>query len=120
VFGVLCFVPIAFAGPIVHLGNGRPIPAVISFFAWTSLAGTTFIVGGLSGVAAQQGGESNMAAAWIAGLAFGAAGAVGLTALDVWMARTVHDKMAPVTGLQLRPSIVPTHGGAMASLGGSF
>ncbi len=119
--GVLCFVPVGFAGPIVHLANGRPLPAVISFFAWTSLAGSTFVVGGLFGLAFERDFELNSTAAWAAGLAFGATGAAALTFLDSWMARAVHrPEKTSTSSLRVMPGFVPTHGGAMASLGGSF
>ena len=93
------------------------MPAIISFFAWTSLAGTTFVVGGLFGLVFERGFEFNSVAAWIAGLSFGAAGAAGLTALDAWMARPVE---APQTSFRFAPSIPPTPGGAIGSLTGIF
>jgi hypothetical protein len=122
-FGVLGFLPVAFAGSITHAAHGRWVPAIISFFAWTSLAGTTFVVGGLFGVAFENNGfQSSMAASWAAGLAFGATGAAGLTILDAWLARTagpdrIEDK--PMT-VHLVPSIVPMRGGALATLGATF
>ncbi len=120
VFGVVAFAPVGFTGTIVHAAHGRFVPAVISFFAWTSLAGTTFVVGGAVGLAVEQRGEFNSVAAWIAGLSFGAAGAVGLTWLDAWMARSLHEGKKSRDALQLAPSIAPTRGGAMASLVGAW
>lgn len=121
VFGVISFVPTGFAGPIVHIVHGRYIPAVISFFAWTSLAGSTFVVGGLFGLAGQNGFEFNTAAAWAGGLVFGAGGAALVTWLDVWMAREVAvPEKRSSTSLRIMPGLMPTRGGAMASLAGSF
>jgi hypothetical protein len=120
VLGALCFVPVGLSGPIVHLVNGRPIPAIISFFAWTSLAATTFVVGGLFGLAFSSGAFStfNSPVAWTAGLIFGAAGAASLTWLDVWMARDI--KQRTPSSVHLTPTILPTHRGALASLAISF
>ena len=118
-FGVVAFVPVGLTSSVVHAVHGRFVPAVISFFAWTSLAGTTFVVGGAVGLAFERGGRFDSVAAWIAGLSFGAAGAVGLTWLDAWMARPIHEKRAR-DAVQLAPSIVPTRGGAMASLVGAW
>ena len=120
--GVLCFVPTGLTGPIVHAVHGRYVPAVISFFAWTSLAGSTFVVGGLFGLAFETNGfELNTAAAWAAGLVFGASGAAMLTWLDVWMARTIEPpEKKSSTFVRLVPTFVPARGGGMAALGGSF
>ncbi len=116
--GVLCFVPTTLAGSTVHFVHRRAVPGIISFFAWPSLAGTTFVVGGLFGLALQHGFEFNSAAAWTAGLTFGGGGAALLTWLDVWMARTVTTAekrwLPPV---QLTSGVVPTRGGAVVSLG---
>ena len=100
ILGIICFVPVTLAGSIVHWAHGRVGPGFISFFAWSSHVATTFGVGGLFG------------------LAFGAAGAAALTWLDVWMARTVHEPTT--TSLRFSPAIIPTQGGAIAALGGTF
>jgi hypothetical protein len=104
----------------VHFVHRRAVPGIISFFAWTSLAGTTFVVGGLFGLAFQQGFEFNSVAAWTAGLAFGAAGAALLTWLDVWMARAVARADKPAAAVKLTSAVIPTHGGAMVSLGATW
>jgi len=122
-FGVLCFAPVTLTATTVHAIHGRAVPAVLSFFGWSSLAATTFVVGGLFGLAFENNGfEFNYAAAWAAGLLFGAGGAATLTWLDAWMARSVHlTKRAPSeTSIRFMPSFAPTRGGATVSLGAAW
>jgi hypothetical protein len=67
ILGIICFVPVTFAGSIVHWAHGRVGPGFISFFAWLSHVATTFVVGGLFGLAFEHGFEFNYPAAWAAG-----------------------------------------------------
>ena len=120
VLGVLCFVPVGFTGTLVHVAHGRYIPAVISFFAWTSLAATTFVVGGLFGLAFGRFGDFDSVAAWIAGLTFGAGGAAGLASLDSWMARPLGSPPADRTAVRFAPTFAATPGGAIAGLAGTW
>jgi hypothetical protein len=116
--GILCFVPVGLTGSTIHFAHGRVVPGIISLFAWTSAAATTFAVGGLSGYALDGGAGFNNGAAWAVGLVFGAAAAVGLTTLDVFLARTVVRKETRT--FSVSPAVVPMRGGAVAMLGGSF
>ena len=119
-FGITCFIPVGLAGSTVHAVYRRAIPAVISFFAWTSLAATTFVVGGLFGLAFASSGELNSAAAWTSGIAFGAGGAALLTWLDVWMARRTVPSGQSTTSLRLVPTLAPIQGGGVAGVAGSW
>ena len=118
VLGVLAFALPALPASTTHFSHGRIVPGIISFFAWPSLAGTTFLVGGLFGLMFSSGYELNQAAAWAAGLVFGAAGAVGLTYLDVTMARTV--VVSPPDVPKVALTLIPTRGGAITALGGRW
>jgi hypothetical protein len=118
IFGVACFLPVSLAGSATHWAHGRVVPGIISFFAWASHAGTTFVVAGLFGLTLGHGFNFDLGAAWAAGLVFGGLGAAALTALDVWMARKVTPR-AP-TLAHIVPSFAPTRGGAMAGVAGTF
>jgi hypothetical protein len=119
-FGILAFVPVTLTAPIVHLAHGRVIPAVISFFAWPALAGTTFLAGGIAGLAQNRDGSFNGVAAWVVGLTFGAAGATGLTALDAYFARDITKREDVTHKTPVSMMLTPTRGGAIASIGGAF
>jgi hypothetical protein len=121
VLGVISFLPVTLSGPIVHFIHGRPIPGIISFFTWASVAGTTFAVAGLFGLAFGNGEFSN-GAAFVGGIAFGAGAGALVTWLDVTMARRVAapEVKVPATSVRWMPGVVPTPGGAMASIGGTW
>ena len=121
-FGIMCFVPVTITGSTVHFAHGRAFPGIISFFAWASHVGTTFVVAGLVGLATERGFEFNNETAWVTGLVFGAAGGVALGYLDVWMARPIVRKHAPPppTSLSIAPMVSPTRGGALVGVAASF
>ena len=120
-FGIMCFVPVTITGSTVHFAHGRAFPGIISFFAWASHVGTTFVVAGLVGLATERGFEFNNDAAWATGLAFGALGGVALAGLDVWMARPIVHKRPPTTtSFSIAPMASPTRGGALVGVAATF
>ena len=46
--GVVAFAFPALPSSITHFAHGRVVPGIISFFAWPSLAGTTFVIAALA------------------------------------------------------------------------
>jgi hypothetical protein len=119
-FGISCFVPVTLTGSTIHFAHGRAFPGIISFFAWASHVGTTFVVAGLFGLATEHGFEFNEGVAWGTGLAFGALGGIALAGLDVWMARPIHRDHARSKSLSIAPMASPTRGGALFGVAASF
>jgi hypothetical protein len=119
-FGIMCFVPVTITGSTVHFAHGRVFPGVISFFAWASHVGATFLFAGFVGLSSERGFEFNNDAAWAAGLAFGAVGGIALAGLDVWMARPIVRKRPAATSFSIAPTASPTRGGALFGVAASF
>ncbi len=111
-FAIAALFPTTLTGPIIHAANGRPAPAVISFFAWASAPPTSVTLGVFLGF----GTQANII---VAGTVTGLVCAAGLTALDAYFAREVKLKSRP-SDFSVRPTIFPTRDGLSASLVGTF
>jgi len=91
------------AGPLFHFAHSRPIPGTISMLGWSSVAATSYFAGMTYGSATlsdqkvdQFGHFDSPGIRGIPiGLAVAALGGGLMTALDTWMARTVHETPRP-------------------------
>jgi hypothetical protein len=99
-------------GPVVHATRARWLPAVISFFGWSSF-GLTVLTASLLTSACTE-----CATPWLAaGAVVLAIGGSLLTTLDAWMARDVRTARRRSSWF---PVVAPTHSGALAGFGGTF
>jgi len=115
-FAVAAAFPTTLTGPIIHIIHGRAAPAVISFFGWVSVGWTAVGMNVVGQILACCGGPTTGAAAGMP--AFGvaaAAGAVLMTTLDVYMARSVRPP-----DVKIIPSLTPLRSGALLSVGGAW
>ena len=120
---IAAVIPPSLAGPAIHFAYGRPIPGIISFFAWSSVTFSTAAFSVFVGLFSEGLFNFNGFSAAAAGAAFGTLGAGLMTWLDVYMARSV--KRAPPkdmfgTPISFAPGVVPVRGGALASFGGTW
>lgn len=106
--------PTTLAGPIVHLVDGRPAAAVVSFFAWASAPPTSIGAAALTGL-----GKWSQVTATVTGSIVAGSLAIALTALDAFMAREVKSASA-ASALQIVPAIAPTQNGLSVSVVGAF
>jgi hypothetical protein len=115
-FAIAALFPTTLAAPLFHAAYGRPIPALISFLAWASLAPTSVFFGAFGALGSFNGGLGILL-----GGAVAAGGAIGLTALDAYFARSVrlHPDARPTTW-SWSPSLAPTRDGLTASIVGTF
>lgn len=113
--------PTTLTGPLVHLAEDRPVPALISFFAWASVPPTALLFGFLAGFSGGFGNGNQSVIAVAVGTGISVAGAVGLTALDAYFARDVNVRATrPRRSFSWAPAIAPTRTGFTASIVGTF
>jgi hypothetical protein len=117
--GIVTLFPTTLTGPLIHVFNGRPIPAVISLFGWAAIPATAV---GIAVLVEANGVFSNLTTAITTFVAISVAGAGLMTALDYYMARKVEPDRATKTPIDLTiaPSLVPVHGGALAGASGTW
>jgi hypothetical protein len=75
--------------PIVHLVNDRRWPALISFIGWATVGGMSALMDAWWGADVYRGSLHSATAGLPAGLTMATAGAVLMSALDVFLARPV-------------------------------
>lgn len=120
VVGIAAGFPTALTGPLIHFAYGRPVPAIVSFFAWAALPPTALVVGLLVGFSGGVGSADQSFVAVATGTAVSVAGAVGLTALDMYFARAVRRRDDHPSSFTWAPAIAPTRTGFTASIVGAF
>ena len=117
--------PVVLTGPIMHAAHGRWLAAFASFGGWTSVAASSWAVGGIMSMILRPQcvttqfrhtctttQDLSMLGVGM-GIAVGMLGTAGMTLLDGWMAR-------PFKRTHVTPSVSFDGHGASAGLLGSF
>jgi hypothetical protein len=115
-WAIAAAVPTTLTGPMIHLVEGRPTAAAISFFGWASVPPSAVGLSYLAGVSSITGPFGNAASAVGTFVGVALAGACLMTAVDAFLARPVEPGRAG-EGARWVPSIVPVPGGGLATLG---
>lgn len=122
---MLALIPPSVTGPFVHAMHQRWVPAVVSFFGWSSVAVTATGLGWIFAITEGTGcfncaASDNTTRGWVIGVSIAAGGALLMTALDVFMARAPKPVTIDRASLHVGPFAAPTLGGGAMGIVGTF
>jgi hypothetical protein len=121
---LLAMIPPSVTGSFVHAMHKRLVPALVSFFGWASVVGTSAGLGLIFGITPGTGcmcpAPDNTMRGWLVGGIIGSVGATLMTSLDVYMARSPKHVVVDREGLRVAPYAVPTPSGGTLGVVGRF